>query len=332
MAAAHVGNEVITLLELKKAIRLRRRGMPPTPLRPEENYALAKVVLEELVDRAIVMQEARRLIKDPKQLQSFTKQADKLWMDEELPPLLRQYSVTNIYELKQKLTERDESLEEMREAFRQEFLFRGFLEYKIGPKLKVDLPEMFDYYREHVRDFDQPALVTWRELVVEVGKQPDRAAARRRAEALLNRLARGEDLAALVATESDGPNKSEGGLWRTSPGSYAVAAVNTAVEGLPVGQISRVIEGPSSYHIVRVEARRSAGPATFAEVQDRIKKALRAEKVARESNSYLTRLRKATLVRTVFDDPAVQRASLGARGNGDRDASQTSGWGTSRPR
>ncbi|MFO0908475.1 MAG: peptidyl-prolyl cis-trans isomerase [Isosphaeraceae bacterium] len=323
MAAAHVGNEVITLLELKKAVRLRRRSLPNGPLRPEDNYALAKSVLDELVDRTIVTQEARRLIKDPKQLQMFTKQADKMWLEEELPPLLRQTSSANIYELKQKLAERDESLDEIREAFRQEFLFRGFLEFKIGPRLRVDLPEMIDYYREHLRDFNQPAMITWREIVVEVAKHNDRATARRRADLLLSRLARGEDLAALAHAESDGPNKAESGLWHTSPGGYAVAEVNAVLETLPAGRISSVIESPSSFHIVRVESRRAAGPATFAEVQDQIKKAIRAEKVTHESNTYLNRLRKATVVRTVFDDPAVRRAATTAV-----ESSARSGWDT----
>jgi len=144
---------------------------------------------------------------------------------------------------------------------------------------------------------------------VEVGKHPDRRAARRKADALLARLRRGEDFAALARAESDGPSKAEGGYWQTSPGGYAVPAVNAALGTLPVGQLSPVLEGPTSYHVVRVEARREAGPATFAEVQDRIKKAVHAEKVARESNAYLEKLRKNTLVTTVFDNPAIQRTS-----------------------
>ncbi len=58
---------------------------------------------------------------------------------------------------------------------------------------------------------------------------------------------------------------------QTSPGSYAVEAVNQALDTLPVNQVSPVLEGPTSYHIVLVENRRAAGPATFKEIQDEMR-------------------------------------------------------------
>jgi peptidyl-prolyl cis-trans isomerase SurA len=312
-AVARVGDEVITLHELKRAVIVQRKGMPAGQLSPADNYMLAKSVLKEMVDRAMVLQEAKREIKNPKQLDLFMKQADKIWSDEELPPLLRQTSSANVYELKQKLAERDESLDEIRESFRREFLFRGFLEHKIGPKLKVELPEMRAYYAAHLNDFDRPAQVSWREVIVEVQKHPSRVAARAKADAVLARLRRGEDFGAVAKAESDGPNKSGGGSWQTTPGSYGVPAVNSALESLPVGQVSTVLEGPTSYHVVLVEARRPAGPASFFEVQDKVYKAIRAQKIAKESNAFLDRLRRQTIVTTEFDDPGVTRTSAELR-------------------
>jgi parvulin-like peptidyl-prolyl isomerase len=225
-----------------------------------------------------------------------------------------------VYELKQKLAERDESLDEIRESFRKEFLFRGFLEHKIGPKLKVELPEMREYYAAHLNDFDRPAQLSWREVIVEVQKQPSRVAARAKADAVLARLRRGEGFAAVAKAESDGPNKSGGGLWQTTPGSYGVPAVNAALESLPVGRVSTVLEGPTSYHVVLVEARRPAGPASFFEVQDKVYKAIRAQKIAKESNAFLDRLRRQTIVTTEFDDPGVTRTSAELRNAGPRRA------------
>ena len=64
---------------------------------------------------------------------------------------------------------------------------------------------------------------------------------------------------------------------QTTPGSYAVKPINDALERLPIGQMSSVIEGPESFHIVKVESRRPAGPASFEEVQDKIRPKLEAE-------------------------------------------------------
>ena len=107
-----------------------------------------------------------------------------------------------------------------------------YLDQKLSEGRKVELPEMLKYYNEHLHDkeYDRPAQITWRELVVEKGHHPNPADARRKADNLLARLNRGEDFATLARTESEGPSsiRAQGGLMQTSPGSYAVEAVNQA--------------------------------------------------------------------------------------------------------
>ena len=308
---ARVGEEVITLHEFKLAIAIRRRGIPADrPLSQEEKNMLARTVLNDLIDRSVVIQEAKRELKNPKQLKMFNDVANRIWTEDELPPLLRQTASTNIYELKEKLSEKGESIEDMREQFRLEFLSRGYMEQKIGPKLQVGLPEMREYYLAHLDDFALPAQVTWREVLIETDKSRSRSEAKNRAVALLDQLRRGEDFATLAKAQSDGPNKGDGGYWQTTPGSYSVASVNAAISSLlPVGQLSQVIEGPTSFHIVRVEGRRAAGPASFGDVQDKIRRVLRSEKVHKESTAYLDKLRRRTVISSVFDDPGVKRAS-----------------------
>lgn len=307
--AARVGDDVITLHELKVAITNRRRMMPTSrPLTSEERYMLARSVLNDLIDRLVIIQEAKRELKNPKQLKLFMEKADEIWMEQELPPLMRQTASANIHEVREKLTKQGESLDEIREQFRQEFLSRGYIEQKLGPRMSVHLPEMRSYYQSHLKDFNRPAQVTWREVVVEVSKHKDRAEALARARSLFERLRRGEDFVAVASAESEGPNRSNGGLWKTSPGSYSIPAVNSALMSMPIGQISQVIEGPSSYHIIRVEGRREAGPASFSEVQDDVRKTLHRAKIQKESNAFLDRLRSQTVIESVFGDPNVQRA------------------------
>ncbi len=308
---ARVGNEVITWHELVQAVGLRRRGMPANPpLTVEQSNMLGKMVLRDLIDRSIIVQEAKRELKTPKQLGEFMKLADRVWTEEELPPMLRQYAAANIYELRVKMKEKNESLDELRETYRLEFLSHGFMEQKVRPKLDVSLTEMRSYYETHLKKYQRPAQLTWREVVVETSKYKTRAEARAKADALFARLRRNEDFAKLAKADSDGPNKSSGGLWQTSPGSYGVASVNQALETLRVGELSSVIEGPTSFHIVRVDERRPAGPADFAEVQEEISRQIRGEKAQRESHKFLEKLRGQTIVSTVFDsDPNVTRAS-----------------------
>jgi parvulin-like peptidyl-prolyl isomerase len=315
-SAARVGDEIITMHELKVATKEQYNRFKPQQPRSEfaiedqtekhkEILILAKQTLDGLIDRSLLVQEAKRAIKNPKQVDKFMEMADKVWRDEQLPPLEYRYHVDTEQQLRDKLAEEGRSLDAMSQAFRQDYLAFGFLHEKLRDRVKVELPDLLKYYNEHIhdREFDRPAQITWRELVVEVDKYPNRDQARRKADALLEKLRRGADFAQLARTESDGPTstRNQGGMMQTSPGGYAVTAVNAALQSLPIGQVSGVLEGSSSYHIVRVEKRRPAGPASFEELQDTIRSLLSDQRFQAERTAFLAKLRQRTLVSNIFD-------------------------------
>ena len=224
------------------------------------------------------------MLKNPKQLEKLYQAADKYWRENELPPLMRRYSVESELQLSQKFSESGRSLEALHQSYRQEFLAQVYMENKLKDHRTVELPEMLQYYSEHFRDkeYHRTAQITWREIVIEKSNHPTEADARRKAETLLARLRNKEDLATLARAESEGPSRvrAQGGLMQTSPGSYAVEAVNQALASLPLNQISPVLEGPTSLHILRVENRRAAGPASFEEIQDQIRETILVTKLA----------------------------------------------------
>ena len=305
-SAARVGDEVITLHDLVMNVKEQLKRHPPGRqlTRPELNM-VAKGVLAGLIERTLIAQDAKRALKNPKQLDRLYEAADKFWHEEELPPMMRQHMVESEAQLKQKLEESGRSLEALHQSYRQEFLSQVYLEQKLADRRKVALPEMLKYYNEHMHDkeFDRPAEITWRELVVEKGHYPKPEDARRKAEALLNRLAKGEDFTKLARTESEGPSsiRAEGGLMQTSPGSYAVEAVNQALASLPLNQVSPILEGPTSLHIIRVETRRDAGPASFEEVQDQIRRKIMVEKLTKARVEFIAKLKRNTPISTIFD-------------------------------
>ncbi|AMV36747.1 peptidylprolyl isomerase [Planctomyces sp. SH-PL62] len=306
-AAARVGDEVITLRELVAAVKevIRKQGGKPGQLSREEQNTIAKYVLASLIERTLLIQEAKHQLKDEKQITRLQDAADKYWRDEELSPLLRQNFAEDETQLKRKLEEAGRSLDAMKHTFRQEFLAHVFMQQKLSGKIAVGLPEMLEYYNKHVNDKEnlRSAAIVWREILVDKARHASPAEARAKIDALLLRLRKGEDFAALAAAESEGPSriKADGGLMETAPGSYIVAEVNQAIESLPLNAASDVIEGPSSFHIVRVESRRAGGPASFAELQDKIRRVLQAEKTEHERRALLATIRKKTFITTIFD-------------------------------
>jgi len=309
---AKVGDEIITYHDFTIAWNDTIKRMPELVEALQQGVDTAEFrhqvrdlriqTLNSLIDRSMLVQEAKHILqgnKDPKVLDRISEQADQVFRESEIEPLLKKENLTES-QLNERFVKEGQSLEAKRQAFRQLFLSENYLHEKLRDWIKVELPDLLKYYNDHVKkhEFDRPAQITWRELVVEVAKHPNSEAARKKAVSLLERLSRGEDFRALARAESDGPSRSrnQGGLMQTSPEGYGVAAVNAALKSLPIGQISGVIAGPESFHVVRVEGRRPAGPASFEEVQDQIGPVVADAKFRGERTAYLAKLRRRTLV------------------------------------
>ncbi len=308
LTAAQVGDEIITLRELVSAVREQcvRRQTRLENLSVEERNMAGSLVLKRMIDQSLLLQEAKRTIKNSKMYDQFTQEADRFWRDEHLPQLEHEHQADNEQQLRDRLKENGRSLDSISLMTRQNWMAENFLHAKIKDRIKVDLPELLKYYDAHKNDkeFDRPAQIIWREIVVETGRYPRPEDARRKIEALHQALRRGADFAGLAKAQSEGPTRSreQGGLMQTSPRTYGVASVNEALESLPAGQISGILEGPTSFHIVRVDERRAAGPAPFFELQDQIRSTLLEKKYQSERTAYIGKLWEQTLVSTIFDD------------------------------
>ena len=314
-AVARVGDEIITqhefkaaLLELISKYPELRDGRMDGASQLERSQVLdhlARQSLAGLIDRSLLVQDAKRHIKDKKMLDQVNQEADKVFHEQEVLPLQRKFNVDSEAKVKEKLAEQGRSLEAMRLSFRQVFLAQSYLYQKVKDRTKVDLPDLLKYYNEHVykHEFDRPAQITWRELVIENDKQKGPELARKKANALLEKVRRGDDFATLARTESDGPTSSrkEGGLMETTPGSCALKPINDALDSLPIGQVSEVIEGPDSFHILKVEKRRPAGPASFEDVQDKIKPMLESQKMNVEQDAFLKKIKQNALISIYLD-------------------------------
>jgi peptidyl-prolyl cis-trans isomerase SurA len=326
---ARVGDEIISFHDLKLATdeNLRKepalyaaiKGHGPRPFDSAERMQLRRAVdmaarqtLAALIDRSLLVQDAKRHIKDKKMLDRVFEEADRIWHDDEIIPLQRQYAVDSEQKLKEKLAEEGRSLDAMHQSYQRAFLAENYLRERLRDRMKIELPDLLRYYNDpvHGHEFDRPAQITWRELVVEVDQHKSREGALKKANDLWEKLRRGADFAKLARAESDGPTSSrrDGGLMHTTPGSYAVKSINDALGSLPIGQVSKVIEGPDSFHIIKVENRRAAGPASFEEVQDQIGPILLKERFRQETTAFIAKLQKDTPV-SLYDFSADEQAT-----------------------
>jgi hypothetical protein len=292
---ASVGGEAITSSEVQWQFNeFIRENVPEGQRIPREDAeVLIHRTLEQIIDRTVVVQEAKRIFfKSDKQKKMFSEFCEKQWNENELPSLCRKNKVSNALELRKKLDEMGDSLDDRRMRFEREYMAREFLNMHLMSRLKPTLPEMRAYYAAHRSDFHRKAQITWREIFVP-GQTPE---SRAKITALLDRLRRGASFETVAKSDSGGPTASKGGKWETGLGASISPAVNSALETLPLKQTSGILEGKKGYHIIRVEHRQAEGPAPFSVVQDKVYNVLFNENFQREMEAYVKKLRSETVI------------------------------------
>jgi len=169
-------------------------------------------------------------------------------------------------------------------------------------------------YDERSDEYDRPEQVRARHILVQLPEDADaetEAAARKKMDAIVERIRKGADFADVALEVSEDPGtKDQGGDLGFFARGGIVPALEEAAFSLEPGAISEVIRTPSGLHLIRVEERRAAMVEPFEEARDEIARDLlrqeeairraraRAEELAaaiREGRSLLEVAREARL-------------------------------------
>jgi hypothetical protein len=219
---------------------------------------------------------------------------------------MKREKVASREELEAALRRRGSSLESERRDFVENTLAAEWLRHNTKSEAEIPLDEILGYYYDHPAEFDRPARARWEELMVRLDKYADRAEAYAAMARMGNQVLSGIPFADVAKRSSDGSTASDRGRhdW-TSQGSLVCEELDRALFALPLGALSRIIEGSGGLYIVRVTAREPAGRVPFKEAQVGIRTKLRDQKDKTARETYLGRLLKQTPVVTVFDRPGA---------------------------
>jgi peptidyl-prolyl cis-trans isomerase D len=133
------------------------------------------------------------------------------------------------------------------------------------------------YYQENQARYELPERLRLRHVLVSFGG--DEEAARVRAEAALERVEGGEDMAEVAREVSDDPGSRDlGGDLGLLPAGEIASALRDAVAPLSPGQLAPLVRGDQGFHVVRLEERLPAETRSLADVTPAIAEELyRAE-------------------------------------------------------
>jgi foldase protein PrsA len=168
----------------------------------------------------------------------------------------------------------------------------------VGKDIKISDAQIKQYFDKNHAQFDQPATVDARHILV-----PDL----KTAEKVEADLKAGKDFAAEAKQYSTDPgSKDQGGELGTFPRGRMVPAFDKAAFTQPVGVVGPPVKSPFGYHIIEVEKRTPAVKATLANTHDKISQLLREQQEAPLIQPFLANLQQSANIQV--SDPRYAAA------------------------
>lgn len=159
-----------------------------------------------------------------------------------------------------------------------------------GGAPQVSDADVQSYYSSHTAQYKTEEQVKTRHILITVPKGADAktdAAAKAKAQDVLNQLKGGANFAELAKKYSDDPgSKEQGGELPLIPTSGLDPAYAQAAMKLNPGQTSDLVRSSFGYHIIQTEQKQAAGVKPLADVKDQIKAMLVAQKAAAAAQNY----------------------------------------------
>lgn len=302
---ARVGSEVVLASEVNAAVNeilAQHQGKIPVDQMEAQRRVLLKKLLEQRIEVKLIYQDACRAI--PKEnLDKFKDRLGEQFESMEIPRRMKLAQVTSRRELDEKMRALGTSLEREKKAYLERVIAQQWLHQQAKVEGEISHEEMLAYYYEHLAEFERPARARWEQLTVRKAKFPSEAEARAALARMGNLVLDGAPLAEVAKAQSHGPTASQGGFrdW-TTQGSLLSTTLDQALFGLPVGQLSQILEDDREFHIIRVVERQDAARVPFTEAQVEIREKINDQRQKTAREAYLARIKQQIPVWTVFDN------------------------------
>jgi len=249
---------------------------------PVQGDVLKKRVLDELVDRALLLQQARA-----RSIVVGQDQVERAFLR-----IRAEYPGTHFDDL---LAQERLSQTELKARLKEQLTVEKLFEEEVFPQIQVVDAEVERYYGDHAAEFQEPERAHVLQIVV---------ASREEAVQLREKLRRNPQTFAEVARKSsiapEGKNGGDLGLIGRGSGFPEVFDV---CFGLPTNVLSEVTPSPYGFHLFKVVEKKPAQRRTLDQARAEILEKLGREKRARAQADYLDALRKRAQIK--IDDKAL---------------------------
>jgi peptidyl-prolyl cis-trans isomerase C len=272
---AQVNSDSITVTEFTAELFPLVEGYPNPPTHQEEVdfKNLKRALLDQLIEKRLVLNEANRI--------GITVSDDEL--EDAFASIKRSYPQGRFDEVV-----RDEAARrQWKESLHQRLLIEKVINRVSQLTSPPDEPTLRKYYKKHRSEFVVPEQVRVRQIVVKD---------RQEAEGLLRRIKRGDSFEELARRHSIGPEAEMGGDLGFF-GRGDMPEEFDVVFSLKAGEASTIVQSPYGYHIFQVVAKKGQSESNFDEVKEQVRKMMVREEEDKIFRDWLKKVKKRASIR-----------------------------------
>ena len=266
---------------------VRRAAAQGQALPNEQMSRIKNQVLESLIDRELLFQESKK--------KGIAVNAEAV--SDEFQKIQQRYP--NKEEFNKLLSEMGLTESDVRKQIARGMAIQQLIDKEVTEKIKISDEETKSFYDKNPQLFQQPEQVKARHILIKVqADAPDdqKAEARKKIEAVQEKLKQGEDFATLAKTYSEGPSGPSGGDLGYFRRGQMVKPFEDVAFSLKPNETSEIVETRFGYHLIKVDDKKPAKKMTYAEVKDRLNDHLKKQKAESEADAYIETLRKSAKI------------------------------------
>jgi peptidyl-prolyl cis-trans isomerase C len=246
--------------------------------------AVRKRVLEEMVDRTLLLQQARA--------RSIVVTQDQI--EHAFLKVRSDYPSTHFDDL---LAEERLSAAGLKARLKDQLTVEKLFAEEVFPQVSISDEEVQRFYQEHPAEFEQPERVHVLQVVVQSEDEARR---------IRDELRRSPGSFAAVAKRSSiAPEGKAGGDLGYFGKESGMPEIFDLCFRLGLNTISEVTPSPYGFHIFKVVDRKPAGHRPFEQARDEIRQRLLRERRARAQQEYLAALRQRAQIKIDWTSAAA---------------------------
>jgi peptidyl-prolyl cis-trans isomerase SurA len=289
--AAVVGDEIILQSEVEERstpFMQEVNALPNPTQRSARATAVRREVLDRLVDEQLILQQAAEL-----KLSVSSEDVDR-----SVEQIKKENGLTDA-QLTAELQRMGQSTASYRAELKKQILRFRVLNIAVGSKVAVSDTDVQSYYERNIKS-GANVQVRASHIFITIPETTDNAMVLEKekvAKKLLSRAEAGEDFAKLARENSeDAATRQEGGDLGYFGRGMLPKPIEELVFSMRAGEVRGPVRADRGFHVIKLVDRRVKDAQPLAEVREDLRNQLRQKEMDRQTKSFLSDLRKKTLV------------------------------------